>query len=209
MIMKSQIWSMDLIFSVVIFSFTITVLGIIWLHISNGLVTSYGNTQGVMYMQAGAMSDVLLSPGAPADWQSTIAVTNSLSWTGIAPGIEVVAGQPQISLPKLYALMSMANYNYTATKSLFGIGNDYYVTITSPGPGIGNITIGKNPSSYNASTVFVDRRSATLDGSPVWVDIVIWSVEPRRVLHNVFQQPGPRSCLVRPCNDNKQPGLGH
>jgi hypothetical protein len=175
MIMKLQIWSMDLIFAVVIFSFTITVVGIIWLHISNGLTASYGNTQGVMYMQAGAMSDVLLSPGTPADWQNVVAATNSLSWTGVAPGIETVAGQPQISLPKLYALMSMAAMNYTASKPLFGIGNDYYIVITSPGPGIGNITIGKNPLAYNASTVFVDRRSATLDGSPVWVIIEVWS----------------------------------
>ena len=170
-----QIWSMDLIFAVVIFSFTITVLGIIWLHISNGLATSYGNTQGVMYMQAGAMSDVLLSPGAPADWQSAIATTNSLTWTGIAPGIDATAGQPQISLPKLYALMAMASSNYTATKALFGIGNDYYITITSPGSGIGNITIGRNPGTSNASSIFVDRRSAVLSGSPVWVIVMVWS----------------------------------
>ena len=96
-------------------------------------------------MQAGAMSDVLAFRRNAGRLAERDNATNSLSWTGLAPGIEAVPGQPQISLPKLYALMSMAAANYTATKSLFGIGNDYYVVITSPGPGIGNITIGRNP----------------------------------------------------------------
>jgi hypothetical protein len=173
--MKSQIWSLDLIFAVVIFSFTVTIIGVTWLHISNGLSSTYGNTQGVMYMQAGAMSDVLLSPGSPADWQSIVAATNSMSWRGIAPGIEATAGLPQISQPKLYALIAMANSNYTASKTLFGIGNDYYVIITSPGAGIGNITIGRNPLGSNASSIFVDRRSAVLNGNPVWVQVEVWS----------------------------------
>ncbi len=166
---------MDLIFAVVIFSFTITIVGVVWLHISNGLSTSYGNTPGVMFMQAGAMSDILLSTGAPADWQSVVNANSLATWKGIAPGIETTSGQVQISQPKLYALIAMANSNYTATKPLFGIGNDYYIIITSPGSGIGNITIGRNPLASNASTIFVDRRSATLSGNPVWVDVMIWS----------------------------------
>ena len=173
--MKGQIWSLDLIFAVVIFSFTLTVIGVTWLHISNGLSSTYGNTQGVMYTQAGAMSDVLLSAGAPTDWQSVVAATNSMSWTGIAPGLEATSGEPQISQPKLYTLMSMAASNYTATKTLFGIGNDYYIIITSPGSGVANITIGRNPLNSNASSIFVNRRSAILNGNPVWVQVELWS----------------------------------
>ena len=57
MMLKLQIWSLDLIFAVVIFGFTVTVVGITWLHISNGLSTSYGNVQGILYMQTSSMSD--------------------------------------------------------------------------------------------------------------------------------------------------------
>jgi hypothetical protein len=173
--MRGQIWSMDLIFAVVIFSFTITILGVAWLHTSNGLSSTYGNSQGLIFIQAGAMSDTLLSAGTPTDWQSAVSTTNSLTWIGISPGIEAVSGQPQISAPKLYALMAMAATNYTATKPLFGIGNDYYIIIGSPGAGVANITIGRNPLASNASTIYINKRSAVLDGNPVWVQVMIWS----------------------------------
>ena len=173
--MKIQIWSTDIIFAIVIFTFTITMVGVMWLHISNGLASSYSNPQGVIYMQATAMSDILLSPGAPVDWQGTVTATNSLGWAGISPGITSAAGQMQISPAKLYALMAMAAANYTATKPLFGIGNDYYIAITSPGAGIGNITVGRNPLTSSASTIIVDRRSAVLNGNPVWVEVMVWS----------------------------------
>jgi hypothetical protein len=173
--MKLQIWSLDLIFAVVIFSFTITVVGVTWLHISNGLAASYGNAQGVAYIQASSMSDTLLSAGAPIDWQSAINTTNSLTWRGVTPGIVAVSGQTQISTPKLYAFLSMASANYTATKPLFGLGSDYYIIISSPGQGISNITIGRNPITYNASTISVGRRSASLNGNPVWVTVEVWS----------------------------------
>jgi hypothetical protein len=173
--MKLQIWSLDLIFAVVVFSFTITIVSVTWLHISNGLSSSYGNSQAVLSLQATSMADVLLSAGTPADWQSAVNTTNSLSWTGIAPGIATAAGQTQISAPKLYALLSMASANYTATKPLFGLGANYYIVVGSPGAGISNITIGRNPVAYNASTVFVSRRAASLYGSPVLVEVEVWS----------------------------------
>ena len=174
--MRAQIWSMDLIFAVVIFSFTVTVVGVAWLHISNGLSTSYSNTQGAMSMQAGAMSDILLSSGTPANWQGAITATNSLTWRGVSPGLVAAAGQEQISPAKLYALMSMASSNYTATKPLFGIGNDYYIVVTGPpGSGFANVTIGRNPLAANASTILVDRNSAVLNGNPVWVSVMVWS----------------------------------
>ncbi len=165
---------MDLIFAVVIFTFTLTIIGIMWLHINNGLSSSYGSAEGISYMQAGAMSDILLSPGSPADWQGAVTATNSLTWKGVFPGIEYAGGGGQISAPKLYALMSMTSSNYTATKPLFGIGGDYYIVITSPGSGIGNITLGRNPQNSNATTILVDRRSAELNGNPVWVDVEVW-----------------------------------
>jgi hypothetical protein len=173
--MRGQIWSMDLIFAIVIFSFTILVVSITWVHISSGLTSSYGNSQDVMQIQAGTVSDRLLSVGSPSNWQDVITATNSVTWGGIAPGLASAAGQAQISPQKLYALMAMSGSNYPATKPLFGVGSNYYIVITSPGAGIGNITIGRNPLSYNASTIFVDRRSAVLDGNPVWVDVMLWS----------------------------------
>ncbi|MDE1865399.1 MAG: hypothetical protein KGH94_02035 [Candidatus Micrarchaeota archaeon] len=175
MALKLQIWSLDLIFAVVIFSFTITVVGVTWLHISNGLTTSYSNSQGILYMQASAMSDTLLSAGSPADWQVAANTINSASWNGLVPGIEKAPGQPQISQAKLYTLMSMVSSNYSATRSLFGVGSDYYIVISGAGPGISNITLGKNPLIYNASTIFVNKRSAVLNGNPVVIQVEVWS----------------------------------
>lgn len=172
--MKGQIWSLDVIFSIVIFSFTITLLALTWLHVSNSLSINYGGTSDIMSAQEKAFSYSLMSPGSPADCVSIINTTNSSTWASVTPGL--ITGQA-ISPSKLYAFESMVNNNYTAVKVSFGITYDYYITIkgASGSPGNLNISIGRNPSNLNSTSVFVNKVSSRLDGIPVTVSILLWT----------------------------------
>lgn len=171
---KAQIWSLDVIFSIVVFSFTITLLALTWLHVSGNLSITYAGTSDIMSAQVKSFSYSLMSAGSPADWAGTVNTINSSTWVGITPGIGSGSG---ISAAKLHTLESMANYNYSAVKVAFGITYDYYVTIkgSSSGPGDLNTSFGLNPFGLNATSIFVNKISSSVSGVPVTVSVMMWT----------------------------------
>ncbi|MGC8586124.1 MAG: hypothetical protein ACP5K5_01085 [Candidatus Micrarchaeia archaeon] len=176
--MKAQFWSFDVIFSIVIFSVAITVLAFTWYQINSQLSIAYGNGAMIMQMQASALASTLLSPGSPSNWNSYVNTTNASTWSGISIGIGT--NTSSIDPNKLYTLMSMANYNYQATKQALGVGFDYYISITGQTSrgGALNISIGENPGTHRALTVYVEKRSSYIDGMPVQVVIELWTNTP-------------------------------
>ncbi|MGC8495855.1 MAG: hypothetical protein ACP5MX_01450 [Candidatus Micrarchaeia archaeon] len=174
--MKAQFWSFDVIFAVVIFSIAITILAFTWYNINNQLALAYGDSATIMQLQAESLADTLMSQGNPPNWYSIINTTNVNTWNDTSVGIGEGNGNG-ISSARLYALMSMASNNYQATKQALGIGFDYYIRINSTensGANI-NIGIGSNPATGHALTVYVEKRSSILDGTPVQVTIDLWT----------------------------------
>lgn len=175
--MRAQIWSLDAIFAIIIFSFTITILAVTWFNVSNELALTSNNNGGIISIQAKSFADIVMSPGSPSNWYSYVNTTNTLTWNNTVPGILVSYQNNFISPQKLDALQSMSNYNYRATKSLLGIGYNYYIDITGEyqQPGGINITIGSNPNTNAATTVYAERRSGTINGVPVSINIYVWT----------------------------------
>ena len=171
---KAQIWSLDIIFAIVIFSFTITLLALTWLHVSGNLSITYAGTSDIMSAQEKSFSYSLMSAGSPLDWAGTVNTLNVSTWSGITPGI---GSGTAISTYKLDTLMSMVNHNYTDVKAAFGTAYDYYVTIkgSSSGPGYLNISFGLNPANLNATSVFVNKVSSSVNGVPVTVSVILWT----------------------------------
>jgi hypothetical protein len=175
--LKSQFWSFDVIFAIVIFSFAITILAFTWFNISNQLSLGYGNGTGIMQLQLQSLSQEVFSPGIPANWQSTIDTTNPSTWSGVVVGLSSSQGSYSLSPGKVYALASMADYNYQATKQVLDLGFDYYITIKSNsniGSGI-NISIGSSPFNKGALTIYVDNAEGTMNGVPVRVQMLLWT----------------------------------
>jgi hypothetical protein len=129
-----------------------------------------------MQLQLQSLNQNLFSPGSQ-NWQSAVNTTNVSTWQDIAVGIAPSQGSDSLSSSKVYTLLSMANYNYPATKQLLGVGFDYYITITSAssvGSGI-NISIGSNPSTKQALTVYVNKGNYVMNGVPVTVTTMLWT----------------------------------
>ncbi len=173
--MKAQIWSLDMIFAIIIFSFTITILALSWLNINYQLSASYTGASGTLSLQAKSMISGILSQGYPKNWYSIVNTTNTLTWQGTYPGIYGSAGA--ISDMKLAALESMVNYNYSAIKPLLGLGYEYYIEIYSPDNQSINLTIGHNPFALGATTIYVDKEPSMLDGKSVIVETLLWTNE--------------------------------
>jgi len=172
---KAQFWSFDLIFAIVIFTVALTILAYTWYNIDNQLSLSYGSGSEIMQFEAQVLTERILTPGTPADWNGFINSSNSSTWKDISIGLTTSYNSSTISPQKVYSFMAMANSDYQATKSDMGIGYDYYIIIS--GKDI-NATIGENPEQHNALTSYVYKTRAVFGNEPVLVKVIVWTNEP-------------------------------
>ena len=176
--MKAQFWSFDVVFAIIIFSIAITILAFTWYNINNQLALGYGSGSVLAQLQAHELAQMLMSPGSPSSWQSGVNTTNTATWANVSVGLSSAPGSENLSTSKLYALSSMAGYNYQATKQSLGVAYDYYIIIAG---GAINMTIGSNPSANGALSVYVEKRNAFLDGTPVTITVLVWTNQPLAV----------------------------
>ena len=172
---KAQFWSFDVIFAIVIFTVSLTILAYTWFNINSELALAYGNGGTIMELQAQTLAHTLLSTGYPSNWQSLVNTTNTATWNGTSVGLVNNPGSTAIAQNKLYAFMAMENYSYEATKQELGIGYAYFIVISGRNV---NVTIGHNPSKYGALTTFVTKEAGTLGNQPVNIQIDVWTNKP-------------------------------
>ncbi len=175
--LKAQFWSFDVIFAVVIFSFAITILAFTWFNINSQLSIGYGNGSGIMQLQLQSLTQSLMSTGVPSNWQSTVNTLNTKTWSSTSIGLVSSQGSYALAPGKVYTFASMSNRNYQATKQALALGFDYYITIRSNsniGSGI-NMSIGSNPFSKGALTIYVNNVQATMNGVPVTMQVILWT----------------------------------
>ncbi len=170
--LKAQFWSFDVIFAMVIFVLALSVLGFTWYNVNNQLSLSYGGGATIAQLQTHSLAQNLLSTGSPANWQSVVNTTNSLTWSNVSVGLGLSPSGSNLSIKKIYTLMAMTSNNYQATKLELGISYDYYVTITG---GSINLAFGSSPYTNNALTVYVEKRSAFVGGTPVTMQVLLWT----------------------------------
>jgi hypothetical protein len=169
---KAQFWSFDVIFAMVIFTIALTILGFTWYSVNNELALSYGSGAILAQLETHTLAQNIMSTGYPTSWFSVVNTSNTFTWSNVSIGLSLAPSSSNLSINKIYALSAMSSNNYQATKQDLGVGYDYYVTIVG---GSYNISIGRNPSTNKALTVYVERRSALLQGTPVIVQAIVWT----------------------------------
>jgi hypothetical protein len=169
---RAQFWSFDVLFAIVIFMAAITILALAWFNISNELALSNGGASYIMQLQSQAVAQNLVSAGSPADWQSIINPSSPATWGSIGAGLATLQGSQTLSPAKVYALQSMVNYNYSDAGPVLGTTYNYYIIINSSSF---NITMGRNPTTNNAVTTFLNKKSAFINGVAAQITVFIWS----------------------------------
>jgi len=172
--MKAQFWSFDVIFAMVIFGTAIVILTFVWSGASNQYSLAYG--LGVVNLQAQlqGLQNRILMQGTPSNWNSFINVSAPSKWPSMSIGLGTGNGTA-LSPNKILTLMAMSSHNatsYQATKSLLGVGYDYYIIIYGDNV---NIRLGMAPYKYKATAIQVASQSASLNGMPVKMQIMVWT----------------------------------
>ncbi len=169
---RAQFWSFDALFAMIIFLAAITILAIAWLDISNQLSLATGGTSYIMQLQSEAVAQNLMSTGSPADWQSAVNTSSVSTWGDIGIGLAQSQGSPSLSAAKMYALMSMVDYNYSMAGQDLGTSFNYYIIINSSTL---NITMGRSPLTGNSVTTYISRKSAFINGEAAQITVMVWS----------------------------------
>ncbi len=172
--MRAQFWSFDVVFAIVIFGTAILLLTFVWNGISNQYALSYGMGSVNLQAQLQSLQNRILGPGTPSNWNSAVDVSNTLTWSNVSIGLGTGNGTA-LSQNKVMAFMAMSDYtpaNYQATKPLLGVGYEYYIVIYG-----NNMTVsfGVPPFKNKATATQVAMQSATLNGAPVRVQIMVWT----------------------------------
>jgi len=172
--MRAQFWSVDVIFAITIFGTALVLLTFVWTSISNQYSLSYGMGSANLQAQLQSLQNRILGSGTPSNWNSAVDVSNPPTWANVSIGLGTGNGTA-LSQGKVMTFMAMSDYNsadYQATKPLLGVGYEYYIVIYG-----NNMTMsfGVPPFMNKATATQVAMQSATLNGMPVRVQIMVWT----------------------------------
>ncbi len=169
--MRAQFWSFDVIFAIVIFIISVSTLALIWYNLSSQTAAVSSGGVDAMQQNLQQLQSDLLSQGSPPDWSSVVTANSVASWSNVTVGLGNGSGT-QLSMQKVAALEAMSNYDYQATKSMLGVGYDYYITIRTNST---YMRIGENPSDYNAVSEQVVDRPVIVGGRAAHMQVIVWT----------------------------------
>ena len=174
--MKGQYFSFDAIIATVIMVVAITSLVTYWLG-AQAVVESRFTP---LYSDALRIAESLLSPGAPANWDSSPDFSG-VRQIGIANGFgdELNASMVKALFNKI-GLVSSDTPNYLEAGRVMRAPAKYYILIqTTEGKSLSSCDgfvecqIGQYPPA-NATEVVVAHRGAVLEGHPVHIRVFLW-----------------------------------
>lgn len=155
---RAQIWSIDLVIAVMIFT-----IGIVFFFV---YALNYGQDaqselEGLQY-DAVHLAETLKTTGYPINWSA-----NDV----IIPGI---IDNGQVNESKLAELAALTDANYDRTRTLFATRYHWYLNFSQPMiiQNITRSTIGQ--TSTNPANVFRVQRITVYRNKPVVMNIYLW-----------------------------------
>ena len=170
--MKAQFWSLDVIFAIVIFMMTLLILSFAWFNITNQFSISYNYGVAALQLQLQNLEQTIFTTGSPSNWNNLVNVSNTMTWSDIRIGIGTGSGTASISQDKLAAAIAMSNYNYNESKSAFGVGFDYYITITNNAT---DIEFGHQPAPHSPYAIYSAEVPIQINKIPYKMQIMVWT----------------------------------
>jgi len=199
---RGQVWSYDLMISVVAFMLVLAFLIFFWWSVSTAIGMPRGER---MTEEALDMADILMSPGNPSNWNDTVNSSLTSTWGTIALlGVGESFGSPRLSQSKLEKLLAMNSTNYTELRLKFKTNYQFYVEMKEfyncsaaamlcalrgipvnsseyqrldhfvPISGQ-NFTIGIYPPSGSARSIVAVNRFGVYNSSLVRIRVVLWT----------------------------------
>lgn len=180
---KGQIWSYDLIVGSLLFIIAMAILAFFWWSAR----TNMSEDKEAIVRESLKVSDVLMSPGIPANWNEVVNLSDQSTWSNVQQiGLATSWANVSLSVDKVYKLANMSSVNYSYTQGKLRSNYDFYVQFAFRNTSNNNleqpVLMNKKPitagSAYNDITVkAISRvdRIAVYNNSIIIMRLYLWS----------------------------------
>lgn len=121
---KGQVWSYDLIVGSLLFVLAMAILAFFWWSVQ----TNMAENKDAIIRDSIKVTDVLMSPGIPPNWDQLVNLSNQTTWSSVQQiGLADSWGNSSLSINKIYALYNMSVTNYSYSQSLIRSNYNYYL----------------------------------------------------------------------------------
>jgi len=173
-------WSYDLIVASIIFVIAMGILAFFWWSAQ----TNISENKDLIAKESIKVSDTLMSPGIPPNWNELVDVNNPSTWSAIQQaGIAQSWDNNMLSIDKLYKFsqISLRNYSFAKTKlrsrydfffELIGINQSVESRLKLNGT---DIIGGKQYSETTSKTIAKVDRVVIYNNSAALLKVYTWS----------------------------------
>ena len=122
---KGQIWSYDILAAVVVFIIMFSFLAFFWWSVA----TTTGEPKAeIISREAKGLSDTLLSPGSPTDWDGLVDAGDTGTWAAVASlGLTEEFGASEVSEGKAEKIALMNDTDYSLLKQKLRTNYNFYI----------------------------------------------------------------------------------
>jgi hypothetical protein len=182
---KGQVWSYDLIIASIIFVLAMAVLSFFWWSIR----TNMSENKAAIVRESLTISDVLMSPGIPENWNVGVDPNDPSTWSNVQQlGLAKSWDNKSLSVDKVYKMTIMSALNYSFVQNEIRSHYNFYVNVTFRNTSNGNleqpvllngtttpITMGNMYNLITVKTIAMDDRIAVYNNSIVIIRLYLWS----------------------------------
>jgi hypothetical protein len=149
---KGQVWSYDLIVASTIFVMAMAVLAFFWW----GVRTNMSEDKEAIIRESFTVSDLLMSPGIPQNWNTLVNLSNQSTWSNVQQlGLAESWTNSSLSIDKVYKLLNMSSVNYSTVQNNIRSPYNFYIQL-----------ILLNTSNNNAEQPVLMNQTAIIAGIP-------------------------------------------
>jgi len=177
---RGQVWSYDLIVGSILFVIAMGILAFFWWSAR----TNMSENKDVVIQESAKLGDLLISPGIPTEWNTSVNITNQNTWSSIRQiGLTEGWDTNVISVDKLYKFTQMSLVNYSFVRANLRPKYDFYVELIYFNNSVENNVIlngtavraGKQYSDITAKAVAKTDRIVVYNHSVAILRLYIWS----------------------------------
>jgi nitrogen fixation-related uncharacterized protein len=183
---RGQVWSYDLIVASIIFVIALSILAFFWWSVR----TNLAEDKEAIVRESLKVSDVLMSPGIPENWNDLVNLSDSTTWSQVEQiGLAQSWDNHSLSVDKVYKLINMSSANYSYVQNRLRSNYNFYMEFKFRNTSNNN---GEQPLLMNNSPIFAgidkvynndstvkalarDDRIAVYNNSIVIMRLYLWS----------------------------------
>lgn len=180
-------WSYDLVSGSVLFVIAMAILAFFWWSVR----TNISEDKEAIIRESFKVSDVLMSPGVPENWNTLVNSSDQSTWSNVQQiGLAQSWTNSSLSIDKVYKLVNMSSINYSLVQNKLRSPYNFYLQFKFRNTSNNNleqpvlmnataIMAGSNPLNPSVSAtvkaIARDDRVAVYNNSIIIIRLYLWS----------------------------------